>query len=305
MSRAAWLSSLELRLGAAELAALRVLLGRLTGTRQELTRAGGVPVPYLVRGRGEPVVLIHGFGADKETWMLMVRELPRTMRVIVPDLPGYGAAGEVAPERATARAQAAALRGFLDRLGIVRAHLVGNSMGGGIAQRVAADYPDRVASLVLIGSTGPVREESEFEAALARGENLLVPKTVAKAERMLAMAMVRPPPLPRALQRYAAAQRIALAERFAAYFAAWHAAGPADGLPDEAALAQIEAPALIIHGAGDRIIAPATGEALAEHLPRSRLELLQQVGHMPQIEAPRRVARLTAEHIARACVESR
>ena len=291
-------------LGAAQWTALRVVLSRLTGTWEERTRVGGVPMPYLVRGRGETVVLIHGFGADKETWMLMVRELPRTMRVIVPDLPGFGAAGEVAPERATARAQAAAVRGFLDRLGIARAHLVGNSMGGGIAQRVAADYPERVASLVLIGSTGPERGESEFDRALAAGDNRLVPRTVDDAEQMLAMALTTPPPLPRALQRYAARQRIAVADRLARYFKAWYEAGPADGLPDEAALARIDAPALVIHGALDRIIHPGVGEALAEYLPHARLELLDEIGHMPQVESPRRVARLTLAHI-QACVESR
>jgi len=161
-----------------------------------------------------------------------------------------------------------------------------------------------LASMVLIGSTGPERDESEFERALAAGDNRLIPRTVDDAEQMLAMALTRPPPLPRSLQRYAARQRIAVADRLAGYFTAWHEADPADGLPDEAALGQIDVPALVIHGALDRIIHPAVGEALAELLPRARLELLDDIGHMPQLESPRRVARLTIEHI-RACVESR
>jgi len=142
-----------------------LLLGRLQfQALRRLTTAGmtagevvvdGVAMPYLSCGAGVPVLLIHGFGADKETWLPLTLALSRSRRVIMMDLPGFGAATQVGSDRGHARAQAAAVAGFADALGYYRVHLCGNSMGGGISLRFAADYPERVRSMALICSAGP------------------------------------------------------------------------------------------------------------------------------------------------------
>jgi pimeloyl-ACP methyl ester carboxylesterase len=217
--------------------------------------------------------------------------------VLVIDLPGHGAATAIAPARASAAAQARVLAAVLDRLGLDRVDLVGNSMGGGIGLRLAADQPARVRSLVLIGSVGPEVAKSETGEALDRGDNPLVPRTGAEAGRFMKLVMERPPKLPRALQRYAVAERAAGAERLAALFAGWHSPPAGEEIPAGDRLAAVRAPALVIHGARDRVIHPATAEALADRLPHAQLAVLDGIGHVPQLEAPRRVARLIEEFL--------
>lgn len=285
---------LELLVGRLGTEALRRALLAAGGVQQRSVTIDGLRVPFLVRDGDarEPVVLIHGFGGDKESWMLMARYLSRRRAMIAVDLPGYGAASAVPAERATLRHQAAVLAELCDRLGLRRPHLVGNSMGGGIAQRFAADYPGRAGSLVLIGSMGPEAEPSVLDLALLRGENPLVPQHLDEADAFLAFVAERMPPVPRPMSRWAIAQRIAARDRLAALFAAIDksVAPPDSGLPAD--LAAIQEPALVIHGALDRVIDVSSARALAASLPRASLRVLPGIGHLPQLEAPIEVARM-------------
>jgi pimeloyl-ACP methyl ester carboxylesterase len=288
-----------LALGKAQHRALRFGLTRGTGTRVATTCVDGVRMPYLVVGpnrAGAPVVMIHGFGGDKETWLMSALTMPRDRPCILIDLPGFGRAGAIVPERATPGGQAEALLGFADRLGLTAFHLAGNSMGGGIALRFAADYPQRVRSLTLVGSVGPLVEHSELGLALERGENLLIPESLEQADRMLGLALERPPAVPRPLRLYVASQRIAAAERLHALFEVWRDPPVGRGVPE--ALESIDIPALVIHGACDRVVHPSTGRALAARLPRATLELMAGIGHVPQLEAPREVAAMIGRHLA-------
>ena len=77
---------------------------RLLGFAESEAQIDGVHVPFLVRGWGVPIVLIHGFGADKESWLPLAAALRAKGRsLIIPDLPGFGAAGDIPPERAAAK----------------------------------------------------------------------------------------------------------------------------------------------------------------------------------------------------------
>ena len=190
----------------------------------------------------------------------------------------------------------AELAAFLDARGIDRAIIAGNSMGGGIALRFAHDFPERVRALVLVASVGPVHVANELTEALARGENLLTPGSREQTEAFLRTVTARPPRVPRAVQRYVTSQRIASKQRLDAIFSGWAEAPDDERIPHD--LAGITAPALIIHGAQDRIIHPATADILASRLPRARRVILDGIGHVPQLEAPARVAQLIARFVA-------
>jgi len=282
---------LELALGRAQLAVLRTAIIAASRLRAGVAELGGQRLAYLDRRRGEPVVCVHGFGGDKETWLLMAPWLPRRLRTVLVDLPGHGASS--AMRDASARAQAALLAAFLDHLGIERAVIAGNSMGGGIALRFARDYPERVRALVLIASVSAVAVPNELTAALDRGENLLVPDSLEKTDEFLRTVTAKPPRVPRAVQRYVAAERVARQAELDVIFQRWRAAAdvPAD-------LEAITAPTLVIHGALDRIVHPATADQLAARLPRARRVILDGIGHVPQLEAPTQVARLISEFVA-------
>jgi abhydrolase domain-containing protein 6 len=280
---------IESAIGGAQYIALTRGVARLTGFREDTVTVDGARVPFLIRGWGVPILLVHGFGGDKESWLLMARHLRRRATVLIPDLPGFGAASDVAPERASAKHQAAILAGLLDALGFARAHLVGSSMGGGIAQRFAHDYRPRATSMTLIGSVGPLVEKSEAGLAFDRGENPLVLDDPGALDTLLTLMTERPPPSTRAMRRYLGERRVARRDAQLATFRGWSEPADGEGLPAD--LKVIDTPALVIHGARDRVIHPATARALAEQLGNARLMMMDGIGHIPQMEAPSAVAR--------------
>src|SRR4051794_2224095 len=117
---------LETAIGGAEYALYTRSVGRLLGFDDAAFEVDGVRIPFLARGWGVPHVLVHGFGADKESWLLLAGAMKRNRCIVIPDLPGFGAAGAIDPERASARAQAQVVAKLLDHLGYARGHLVGN-----------------------------------------------------------------------------------------------------------------------------------------------------------------------------------
>lgn len=280
---------MSILLGKAQFHALRWLM--TAGMSAGEVVVDGVRMPYLSCGAGVPVLLIHGFGADKETWLPLALALSRNRRLIMMDLPGFGAADPVGSERGHARAQAAAVAGFADALGYHRVHLCGNSMGGGISLRFAADYPERVRSMALICSAGPEVENSELLDILDAGlPNPLIPTSPDDADEFLGLVMERRPTLPRSLQRYTISRSIARSEQNQRMWLGWRESDDADYLPED--LGTIAARTLVIHGEHDRVIHPAVGAHLADKLPNAEHVVLNGIGHVPQIEAPRHTAQL-------------
>jgi pimeloyl-ACP methyl ester carboxylesterase len=186
--------------------------------------------------------------------------------------------------------------GLLDHLGYARAHLVGNSMGGGISLRFARDYRERLTSMTLIGSVGPVVVKSEMSHALDRGENPLLIESADDLDRLLAFVLEKPPKFPRPIRRYLGHQRFVRRDAHAGLFRGWIDPREGEGISPD--LESLTTPALVIHGERDRVIDSSTARELASRLPRARLELLDGVGHVPQMEAPRVVAKLVGGFIA-------
>ncbi len=285
---------LELAVGSYQMRALQGAMCLAAGLRARRLHVDAVELAVLERARrGIPVVLIHGFGGDKETWLLMAPHL-RGCPLVLLDLPGHGASTVVGRDRASPAAMGKTVVAALDQLGHDRVHLCGNSMGGGIALWIARHHPDRVASLTLVASVAPELAESELTRALARGENLLIPGTE-DPDRFIKLVTEKPPRVPRAITRYVAARRAAARPVLEELFAGWAFAAPEHGLPAD--LEAIGHSTLIIHGSKDRIIHPDTARKVVTRLPRARLEVLDGIGHVPQLEAPRRVAELVHRHL--------
>jgi pyruvate dehydrogenase E2 component (dihydrolipoamide acetyltransferase) len=115
----------------------------------------GIRVRHARRGpeAGTPVLFIHGFGGDLGNWLFNLDAIAESLPVIALDLPGHGQSDPRLPG-ATLGDLAAFVARFLDAIGVPRAHLVGHSMGGAVAARLALDAPTRVASLTLVNSAG-------------------------------------------------------------------------------------------------------------------------------------------------------
>jgi pimeloyl-ACP methyl ester carboxylesterase len=297
VTAAPWLTrarhEVEVAIGGVQLRAMERAISIAAGVRRARTPEG---VAYFARPgrRGVPLVGIHGFGGDKETWLFLATLIARSRGIVGIDLPGHGRSDDVPEARASIRHHAEAVLRTLDHAGVDRAIICGNSMGGGIALRLAASWPDRVVGLVLVASVG--RDIHAGSAlAWADGDNPLIPRPEA-IDDFMALALERPPPVGRAVIRHVVTQRVRRADALHRLFRGFIRAGGEAGVPSD--LAQIQCRALVIHGEQDRIIDKRTALDLTHALPRADLVVMRGVGHVPQLEAPRATARLV-ERFAR------
>lgn len=247
----------------------------------------GAQMPYLEGGRGETIVLLHGFGADKENFVRLARHLTRHYHVVIPDLPGFGEASRDPDADYSIAAQASNLHAFLYKLGLDQVHLGGNSMGGFIATEFAARYPERVASLWLLSAAGTAAgQNSALDREYTSTGMLpwLVPD-LAAFDRLLDATTARPLFLPWSTRRRLALRGTA---DFALHTRVMRQLRDSPFL--EARYFRIAAPALIVWGGADQIHHGAGADALQAIMPNSQVVRMPGVGHLPMIEAPRRCA---------------
>ncbi len=256
--------------------------------RREIELPGGLRYVYLDGGEGEPVLLLHGFGADKDNFTRVARYLTRRHRVIIPDHVGFGESSHLPDADYTARAQAERVHEFARALGLGRAHLGGSSMGGHIALAYAAAWPDEVASLWLLDPggvwSGP---PSELEAVIRQtGRNPLMARSEDEFAQVYAFAMSQPPYVPRAVLDVMARERI---RNFALEGKIFEQIRTdPDRLEDR--IRGLATPSLIVWGREDRAIHVGTADVLHGLLPNSTVIVMDRIGHLPMIEAPDRSA---------------
>jgi pimeloyl-ACP methyl ester carboxylesterase len=128
--------------------------------REERIEVGGLTIRYLTAGEGPPLVLLHGVGDNASDWRWVMPILARTHRVYAPDLPGSGGTSKPSTERYSPAFFERFIGAFLDALGVDRATVVGNSLGGLAGLRFALAEPERVAALGLVDSAGLGRRVS-------------------------------------------------------------------------------------------------------------------------------------------------
>jgi pyruvate dehydrogenase E2 component (dihydrolipoamide acetyltransferase) len=272
------------------------------GPELQVADVGGRKISYAGAGEdGDVILLVHGYGGDRNSWLFLQEPLAARYRVYALDLPGHGTsvkdvgAGPAGPEgpAGTLSVLAGAVAGVLDALGAERAHLVGHSMGGAVALAVAARDPGRIASLTLIAPSG---FGSEINAGYLRG---------------FADAQTRRELRPVVGQLFADEQLVTrqLVEDLLAYKRldgvdeALHALvdtlldGDAQRADSAALMAAIgdTVPVTVVWGRADRIIPAAQAESVAGAVRH----LVDGAGHMPHMERPAEVQAAIEEIIAR------
>lgn len=260
-----------------------------SGLRHEQVDIPGFRVHYLDSGgTGAPLLLVHGFGGDKDNWTRVARHLRPHYRVIAVDLPGFGDSDAPMDAHYRVADQIERLHAFIQALGLSRVHLGGNSMGGNIVGTYAAKYPNEVGSLWLISPSGvsqaPPSELRKFIADT--GTNPLAPGTAEDYRRMLGWVMARPPYIPAALVEVLAARAVAARPLRDRQFA---------DLVDEAnamdrLVSSLPIPTHVVWGEQDRVLHADGVGALLANLPLSSRTLLPGIGHLPMLEAPQQVA---------------
>ncbi|HEU4404105.1 MAG TPA: alpha/beta fold hydrolase [Polyangiaceae bacterium] len=253
---------------------------------------------YLQRGAGEPLLLIQGMSGTVLAWGdAFLDELARDFAVTAFDHRGIGLSSRV-DEPFTVADLAADAAALLDALGLERAHVLGISMGGMVAQELALRLPGRVATLTLgctyAGGPGSVLTAPEV------GNRLAAAWSSGDRERAIRTAwdVNVSPAFARDEAEYAAFRERALRARapLAVIALQVQAVGGHDA---SARLGDIGAPTLVIHGDCDEMLSVANGRLIASKIPGARLEILEGVGHMFWVERPRQSAELVREHAAR------
>jgi pyruvate dehydrogenase E2 component (dihydrolipoamide acetyltransferase) len=257
--------------------------------------AGGRRLRVLDLGGGDagagamPVLFIHGFGGDLNSWMFTQPALAEGRRAVALDLPGHGGADREVGA-GDADMFAAAVADAIAALGLDRVHLVGHSMGGAIALGVAARRPERVASLTLIAAAGlgPEINGAFIDAFVRAGRRR-------EAQEALAMLVHDPALVSRAMVeetlRYKRLDGVAAALETIAR--AWFPDGR-QALDLLAVLGALSVPVQLIWGSNDRIIPLAHAEALSAKL---EVHVVDGAGHLPHMEKSGEVNRLIGRFI--------
>ncbi|QFS88538.1 MULTISPECIES: alpha/beta fold hydrolase [unclassified Marinobacter] len=245
---------------------------------------------------GDTLVLIHGFGANKDNWTRLAKEFKGEFNVYAIDLPGHGDSSKPLDIGYRFEDQVNYLNQVLAELGVKQFHMMGNSMGGAITALYAATHPEQIQTAVLFDPAGIFEYESELVDRVLDGDNPLIPKKEGDFDRLLDFALEKRPFVPWPIFDVMEEKAIANREVNEVIFAAIRDTGFEPDFRD--AITRIEAPVLVVWGKLDRVIDYRNADVFVEAIPNARKVLLDDVGHAPMVEVPKESAQLFREFLA-------
>ena len=272
------------------------LKNEFTNEHSQFIEIDEVNVHYRDEGEGFPIVLIHGTAASLHTWDAWTDELKKTNRVIRMDLPAFGITGPNKNADYSIEAYTTFLHSFLEKLKLEKFHLAGNSLGGNIAWNYTADYPSKVEKLILVDASGLPTNKSQpaiFKMAKTPILNSLflyiTPRFLIKKniEEVYEDDSKITDELINRYHKMAlrVGNRKAFIDRAKTDF-------KLDTQVNLEKLKSIQTPTLLIWGAKDLWIPLANGIRMNEILVNSKLEVLENSGHVPMEENPRESLKL-------------
>ena len=260
----------------------------LSGMDEAFVTVQGQRTAYLERqGTGETIVLLHGFGANKDNWLRFTRSLPKEYRVIAFDLPGHGDTSKVNDKAYTIDFITQGFADAAEALKLDRFHIAGNSMGGWVGILYTNRNPERVITLGLFDTAGiNSAEPSDLFKALEKGRNILIPTSEEAFEELMGYAFTKEPfipwPVPLVLARKSVADAPFKQKMWNDIRSTYK--DVASVLPD------LRLPVLILWGAQDRITHVSSVQVLERYLPNSKTVIMPDCGHMPMLERPKEAA---------------
>jgi pimeloyl-ACP methyl ester carboxylesterase len=274
---------------------------RLCGVRLKSRKAGNMIWPFLEGGTGAPVLLLHGFGADKDRFGSLVSYLRISRKVVIPDLPGFG---DHRPDWSLSYGiedQVRRLETFVNLRSAAQYHLMGISLGGYLAAYFTVRNPHLVKSLCLMSSAGfssPVVSDARA-LYLKSGRNIFLCTTGQDVQNQMDYLLHRPVKLPGAVKRYWARRGVALLAWRRKLFEDLMAGGVER--MDE--LAQdIKVPTLVLWGAQDRVLHVSTVDNIVSKIANCRAYIIHGCGHIPIIEYPVLSRKLYVDFLNRLCL---
>lgn len=263
------------------------------GLRSGTAEVAGMTLHYIDSG-GDPaamataprILLLHGFAADKETWLPLAGRLAAEgFRVVAPDLPGFGQNQKNPKLQYDVMSQAKRIRAFAKAIDFTPCHVVGASLGAMIAGAYAYGAVDEIQSLTLIEPMGVrVPYQSELDEWLAQDRNPLMIANPAAYDNLLGFLCATPPDIPDELKTYRAEQLVKNRELYQRMWLVTRGGDRANLL--DMVLPEVKQRTLVILGKESKIVHSATGEAIHHMMPPARTVSLDGCGHMPMLEKP-------------------
>ena len=265
----------------------------------------GLPVHYLTAGEGPTLVLLHALGESALDWRWVLPALARTHRIYAPDLPGFGYSAKPSAEYSPAFF-ARFVGAYLDALGLEHVAVVGNSIGGLAALRLALSEPARITALGLVASAGLGREITYAlrlptlpgygEGAVVWGKTPLGAFQRAWLRVPLLFACPGRVPAEWITEQTRIAQLPGFTEAtMTALRTQVDLGGQRKVLVDQ--LPQLQMPTLVVWGERDRVFPYSQGQKALSRLRQGSLELVPDCGHLPHVERPDRFAAILGQFL--------
>lgn len=255
-------------------------------TETGLANSNGININYKSQGDGEPLLMISGFGSTQGSWWPQTRIFKKYYRVITFDNRGIGKSDKPVGPYSTKMMATDAI-GLMDHLGIQRAHVLGVSMGGMIAQELAINYPDRVNKLVL-ACTFAARDETSGPTAKGAKAKELYSKSPPSVARIMKYSDTLSHLIfNRRAYSIFVAPMMMLMSRLAGSSAEIGLSGQLDAILAHNTIDRlklIQASTLVITGTQDRLVKPASSEVLARLIPKAKLVKIEGGSHAFSIE---------------------
>jgi pimeloyl-ACP methyl ester carboxylesterase len=256
----------------------------------------GGSLKYSVAGEGESVVLLHGFGLDSSMWDPQWDAFCQRFRTLRYDLRGYG--GSSLPTGPYSHLED--FHALTQSLGMYPAHLIGLSMGGRYASRIAAHAPSAVRSLTLVDSALDGHVWSEEWLARWQAIASAARTDVARAKELWLTHDIFAPG-----RRHAsvAHELKTMVERYSGWHFMHRDPGDTPSPATAEVLSRIAAPTLVIVGDQDIPDFQLIARRMADDIPQARLQVMQGAGHMANLEKPDEFTRLVLAHLAQASAQ--
>src|SRR5579884_322745 len=268
---------------------------------QRWVTVAGAPMNVIELGSGPPVVFVHGLAGSRQNWLEQLVPFSDDHRVVVMDLPGFGAS-PMPPDEISIPGYGRLLDGLMDALEIDACAVVGNSMGGFIAAELAIRFPHRLEKLVLVSAAG-ISSEQLMRRPLLTGARMAAAGAAwaganadwltrrPRMRRLMSWTVMRHPdrlPAPLVAEQVKGSGKPGFIDAFDSLMSY----RIRDRLPE------IRVPTLIAWGADDRLVPVRDADEFERLIPNSRKVVFDDTGHMPQLERPEAFNELLRDFIA-------
>ncbi|HEX4843835.1 MAG TPA: alpha/beta hydrolase [Limnobacter sp.] len=268
----------------------------LSGLERKVLQIDGFVVPYLQGGQGEALVLVHGFGGSKDNFNRVANYLTDHYTVYAIDVPGFGASTRDLNADYVINTQIDRVHAIIEKLGLEKTHIGGNSMGGWISGAYAAKYPEHVQSVWFLAPAGLVesRKSEVIQKFEQTGEIVLTASNRDEFEKIVDVVMYERPAFVPGFVVEAMAARAAADQPLHKRIYKDFKSVPSD-LATVLPASAYKGPGLIVWGKEDRVLHVDGAAELKAAMPGFDVILMDRVGHVPMMEQPKQVA---ADYVA-------